>query len=81
MNTQDRIRKLMSEWLGLKEADITPEKDLVRDLNIDSLDTIEIAMACEDEFEIELVDDDLEKIKTVGEFYELVEKSITGATV
>lgn len=79
MNTQDRIRKLMAEWYGMNESDITPEKELERDLNLDSLDMIEIAMHCEDEFAVELLDDDLEKIKTVGEFYALVEKSLAGA--
>ena len=76
MNVQETTRKLIANWFGLNEADITPEKELERDLQLDSLDKIEVAMAAEEEFEIELMDDDLGQVKTVGEFYAVVEKAV-----
>lgn len=76
MNAQETTRKLIANWSGLNETDITPEKELERDLLLDSLDKIEVAMAVEEKFEIELMDDDIEQVKTVGEFYAMVEKAI-----
>lgn len=76
MNTQALIRKLVSDFSGVIETGITPEQSLEHDLILDRLDIIEIAMACEEEFGVELLDDNLEKIKTVGDFYALVEQAL-----
>lgn len=60
-----RIIKTIAEQLGLEDSSVTPEKNLVTDLGADSLDTIELVMAIEDEFNLEIPDEDAEKCVTV----------------
>ncbi len=60
-----RVKKIIAEQLGVEEAQVTNEKAFVADLGADSLDTVELVMALEDEFEIEIPDEDAEKITTV----------------
>lgn len=72
MSVETRIKKLISEHLGLAESDITPEKTIEADLGADSLDRIELVMLTEDEFEIEINDDALEDCKTVQQFIDCV---------
>ena len=60
-----RVRKIIAEQLGVAEAEVTNEKAFVADLGADSLDTVELVMALEDEFSIEIPDEDAEKITTV----------------
>jgi acyl carrier protein len=64
-STTDRIKRVISEQLGVAEADIKPESRIVDDLGGDSLDQVEIVMALEDEFEMEIPDHEAEKITTV----------------
>lgn len=64
---EDRVKKIVVEQLGAKEEDVTLEASFVDDLGADSLDTVELVMALEEEFETEIPDEDAEKITTVQE--------------
>ena len=61
----ERVRKIVVEQLGVKEEEVTLEASFVDDLGADSLDTVELVMALEEEFDIEISDEDAEKIQTV----------------
>ena len=63
----DRVRAIIAEQLGVKIEEVTDTASFVEDLGADSLDTVELVMALEEEFDIEIPDEDAEKIKTVGE--------------
>ena len=60
-----KVKKIISEQLGVPEADVKPEASFVNDLGADSLDTVELVMALEEEFSVEIPDEDAEKIATV----------------
>ena len=62
---EERVRKIVVEQLGVKEEEVTLEASFVDDLGADSLDTVELVMALEEEFEIEIPDEDAEKMTTV----------------
>ena len=62
---EDRVNKIIVEQLGVKPEDVKPEASLVEDLGADSLDTVELVMALEEEFETEIPDEEAEKINTV----------------
>lgn len=62
---EERVRKIVSEQLGVKEEDVKNDASFVEDLGADSLDTVELVMALEEEFETEIPDEDAEKITTV----------------
>ncbi|ERK08663.1 MAG: acyl carrier protein [Pantoea sp.] len=62
---QDRVKKIIIEQLGAKPEDVTNEKSFVDDLGADSLDTVELVMALEEEFDTEIPDEEAEKITTV----------------
>ena len=64
-NIELRVRKIVAEQLGVNDADIKNESSFVDDLGADSLDTVELVMALEEEFECEIPDEDAEKITTV----------------
>ena len=71
-----RVKELIVEQLGVDPAQVTEEAFFVDDLGADSLDTVELVMALEEEFKIEIPDDDAEKITTVGEAIEYIEAHI-----
>ena len=62
---EERVKKIVAEQLGVKEEEVTHEKSFVDDLGADSLDTVELVMALEEEFETEIPDEEAEKITTV----------------
>ncbi len=64
-NIEQRVKKIIAEQLGVNEAEIKSESSFVDDLGADSLDTVELVMALEEEFETEIPDEDAEKITTV----------------
>ena len=72
--TVERVTKLVCEQLGVKEEEVTPEASFVEDLGADSLDTVELVMALEEEFETEIPDEEAEKITTVQQAIDYVTK-------
>lgn len=64
-NVEQRIKKIVAEQLGVNEAEVKNESSFVDDLGADSLDTVELVMALEEEFECEIPDEQAEKINTV----------------
>ena len=64
-NIEDRVRKIVAEQLGVKEEEVKAGASFVDDLGADSLDTVELVMALEEEFETEIPDEEAEKITTV----------------
>ncbi|GKS57202.1 acyl carrier protein [Nitrospira sp.] len=70
----ERVKKIIAEQLGVEEDEVTPEASFVEDLGADSLDTVELVMALEEEFEIEIPDEDAEKILTVGKALEYIKE-------
>ena len=73
-NIEQRVKKIVAEQLGVNEADIKIESAFVEDLGADSLDTVELVMALEEEFEIEIPDEDAEKMTTVRDAVEYLRK-------
>ena len=75
-NIEQRVKKIVAEQLGVNEADIKNESNFVDDLGADSLDTVELVMALEEEFECEIPDEDAEKITTVQQAIDYVNANI-----
>ena len=71
-----RVKKIIAEQLGVEEAQVTNEKAFVADLGADSLDTVELVMALEEEFELEIPDEDAEKITTVQQAIDYISSHI-----
>ncbi len=71
-NIVERAKKIVAEQLGVNEADIKNESSFVDDLGADSLDTVELVMALEEEFECEIPDDQAEKITTVQQAVDFI---------
>ena len=72
-NVEQRVKKIVAEQLGVNEAEIKNESSFVDDLGADSLDTVELVMALEEEFETEIPDEDAEKITRVKEAVEYID--------
>ncbi len=66
-NVEDRVKQIIVEQLGVDAAEVTPQAHFVNDLGADSLDTVELVMALEEEFDTEIPDEQAEKIQTVGQ--------------
>lgn len=69
---EQRVKKIVAEQLGVNEADVKTESAFVDDLGADSLDTVELVMALEDEFDTEIPDEEAEKITTVKQAVDYV---------
>jgi acyl carrier protein len=76
MNVEEKVKEIIAEQLGVKKEEIKPESSFIDDLGADSLDTVEVVMALEEEFGIEIPDEDAEKITTVGEAIKYIEEKI-----
>jgi acyl carrier protein len=74
--TYERLKKIVVEQLGVDEVDVKPEASFVDDLNADSLDLVELIMSLEEEFGMEISDEDAEKIKSVGDAQEYIEEHV-----
>ena len=72
----ERVQKIVMEQLGVKQEEITNESSFVDDLGADSLDTLELVMALEEEFETEIPDDEAEKITTVQLAVDYISKNV-----
>ncbi len=70
----ERVKKIVVEHLGVEESKVVPEASFIDDLDADSLDTVELVMLLEEEFDIEIADDVAEKIATVGDVINHIEK-------
>ena len=75
MAVADKVKSIIVEQLGVDEEEVTPDASFVEDLGADSLDTVELVMAFEEEFEIEIPDEDAEKIQRVKDAVEYIEKN------
>ena len=74
-DTQDRVQKIVVEHLGVEADKVKPEASFIDDLGADSLDTVELVMAFEEEFGIEIPDDAAETIQTVGDAINFIDKA------
>ncbi|MBL4889322.1 MAG: acyl carrier protein [Candidatus Lindowbacteria bacterium] len=74
-DTLNRVKEIVVEQLGVELAQVTSEASFINDLGADSLDTVELVMALEESFDIEIPDDQAEKITTVGAAVEYIEKN------
>jgi acyl carrier protein len=75
-NIEQRVKKIVAEQLGVNEADIKIDSSFVDDLGADSLDTVELVMALEEEFECEIPDEDAEKITNVQQAIDYVNNNL-----
>lgn len=71
----EKVRKIICDQFDLDEDDVTPETLLEEDLEADSLDLVDLVMSFEDEFHIEVHDEDVENIKTVGDIVKYIEEN------
>jgi acyl carrier protein len=74
MAVESKIKTIIAEQLGVKPEEVTPNASFVDDLGADSLDTVELIMALEEEFNVEIPDEDAEKMKTVGDAIKYIEE-------
>ena len=72
---QNKVADIIANQLGVDKEIITPEASVVDDLGADSLDVVELVMALEEAFDLEIPDDDAEKIRTVKDIYDYLEKN------
>ena len=74
MAVAEKVKKMIVEQLGVNESEVVPEAKFIDDLGADSLDIVELVMALEDEYGIEIPDEDAEKIETVGDAIKYIEE-------
>ena len=79
MAVADQVKKIIVEQLGVDEEEVTPDASFVDDLGADSLDTVELVMAFEEEFGIEIPDEDAEKMTNVGDAIKYIDSKAAGA--
>jgi len=74
MSVEERVKKIIVEQLGVNADEVSAESAFVEDLGADSLDTVELVMAFEEEFDLEIPDEDAEKIATVGDAIKYIDE-------
>jgi len=74
-DVEAKVKAIVAEQLGVDQAEITRETSFVSDLNADSLDTVELVMEFEDEFDMSIPDEEAEKIQTVGQAVDYIEQN------
>ena len=79
MAVDSKIKSIIAEQLGVKPEEVTPNASFVDDLGADSLDTVELIMALEEEFNVEIPDEDAEKMKTVGDAIKYIEEKASAS--
>ncbi len=76
MDIEAKVKEIIVEQLGVDEAQVTSEASFIDDLGADSLDTVELVMAFEEKFDIEIPDEDAEKMRSVGEAIEYLSQKL-----
>lgn len=76
---ETKVKKIVSEQMGVPEPEISRDTSFVNDLNADSLDTVELVMEFEEEFELSIPDEEAEKIQTVGQAIDYIKLHLDGA--
>lgn len=79
MAVEDKVKSIIVEQLGVKPEEITPAASFIDDLGADSLDTVELIMALEEEFSVEIPDEDAEKLTTVGMAIKYIEQKASSS--
>ncbi|HLE44838.1 MAG TPA: acyl carrier protein [Methylomirabilota bacterium] len=74
-SVEERVKEIICEQLGVEETEVAPNAKFIEDLGADSLDTVELVMAFEEEFDLEIPDEDAEKITTVGDAIQYIKDS------
>jgi acyl carrier protein len=75
--SEERVKQIIMDQLGVSAEQVTPDASFIDDLGADSLDTVELVMALEEEFDIEIPDEDAEKLRTVGDALDYLKKHVT----
>lgn len=75
--TFDKVKDIVSEQLEVEKEEITMETSMMKDLDADSLDAVEVVMELEDEFDIEIPDEDAESFSTIGDIVKYIDKKIS----
>ena len=79
MAVEEKVKEIIAKQLGVDQSEVTPEASFVEDLGADSLDTVELVMAFEEAFEIEIPDEDAEKIRTVKDAVDYINSHAKGS--
>jgi acyl carrier protein len=74
---EERVKEIIVEQLGVDASEVTPDASFINDLGADSLDTVELVMALEEEFDLEIPDEEAEKLDTVGKAIDYIKKHNT----
>ncbi len=75
-STEERVKEIIVEQLGVDAKEVNPEASFVNDLGADSLDTVELVMALEEEFDLEIADEEAEKLDTVGKAIDYIKSHV-----